>query len=446
MSNSPEYAPAPAATSRTRRILLALWAALTVLTVAFVFSLGSNCPNADEWEFVPALLNREPLGPWLWAQHNEHRLPLPRFLYWFLFQFTHDFRAGSLLQIAILSATSLAMMSLAARLRGAPHWADAFFPVSLLHVGHWENLLIGYNICFAFILALEAAIGAIAICTTRENAFRSGCLAGVLLCLLCLCGGGGVVTAIPVAAWLAYLAIGFTKSNPARTAILLAFAAFPAFYLALYLHGYHKPGHHPDVGEGGTDVLRVAAQVLSIGFGSGTFRWWLPISTGLLVLGAATFRLVLRSMNRPAMLGTFSIFAGIIGVALVIGMGRAGIDPRYGVASRYSYLTWPLLALVYMLWAREHSRAGKWIPVAMCLAASLFFIPNMATGMKRGWEVKQGLLRIESESLAGSPPEVIVRLFSEKPCLFQLGQEQRAVRAMPMLREAGIGAFAEARP
>jgi hypothetical protein len=446
VSNSPEYAPAPAATSRTRRILLALWAAPTVLAVAFVFSLGSNCPNADEWEFVPALLNKEPLGPWLWAQHNEHRLPLPRLVYWMLFQFTHDFRAGSLLQIAILSATSLAMMSLAARLRGAPHWADAFFPVSLLHVGHWENLLIGYNICFAFIQALETAIGVIAIRTTRETAFRSGVAAGVLMCLLCLCGGGGVVTAMPVAAWLAYLAFTRVRMNRIDASILILLSAFPAVYLALYLQGYHKPGHHPDVGEGGADVLRVAAQVLSIGFGSGTFRWWLPISAGLLVLGAVTFRLVLRSSNRPAMLGTFAIFAGIIGVALVIGMGRAGIDPRYGVASRYSYLAWPLLALVYLLWSRERTWAGRWIPIAMCLVASLFFIPNMATGMKRGWEVKQGLLLIESESIAGTPPEVIVRLFSEKPCQFQLGQEQRAMRAMPMLREAGIGAFAEARP
>ena len=60
----------------------------------------------------------EPLGPWLWAQHNEHRLPLPRLVYYGLFQITHDFRTGSLLQIGCCSATSLALMSLAAHLRG----------------------------------------------------------------------------------------------------------------------------------------------------------------------------------------------------------------------------------------------------------------------------------------------------------------------------------------
>lgn len=721
---------------------MALWAALTVLAVAFVFVVGSNCPNADEWEFVPALTGNEPLGPWLWAQHNEHRLPLPRLAYWVLFQLTHDFRAGSLLQIGILSGTSLGLMSLAARFRGFPHWADAFFPVSLLHVGHWENLLIGYNICFAFILALETAIGVIAIRTTRENAFRSGCMAGVLMCLLCLCGGGGVVTAMPVAAWLVSLAFivwrpgvrvryevpsdeslivsaidctassdeklnqlealtlanrplvdaflkrvdarfgttsnsniklperiaakaarpsirakkpwhdiehvrdsfrfktvlkdlrdlpailamleaelgatiikrdtakfleplawgwrivvfdlrmangqlveyylpveemerakndgnhelfekwrnldprtldtetrkefhadqrqsqlayeaafksflgrsGATESalrailiqaaasdsgmaknslyissmsnempgsqvlrssndeaakpsesmtitrpsgardatamlSPstvnvaesrlranAKSLVLLSFAAFPIAYLALYLQGYHKPGHHPDVGEGGASVLAVAAQVISIGFGSGTYRWWLPITAGLLVLGIATFRLLLRMSNRPAMLGTFAIFAGIIGVALVIGMGRAGINPEYGRASRYSYLTWSLLALACLQWTRERTWSGKWIPIILCVAAACFFIANTATGMKLGRGVRKGLAVIESDVRAGTPPEEIVKRFSEQPCQFQRGQEQRAVRAMPMLRDAGIGAFAESRP
>ena len=26
-------------------------------------------------EFIPALVGKEPGGPWLWAPHNEHRLP-----------------------------------------------------------------------------------------------------------------------------------------------------------------------------------------------------------------------------------------------------------------------------------------------------------------------------------------------------------------------------------
>jgi hypothetical protein len=453
-----------------------LWASLTVAAVAFVFALGSNCPNADEWEFVPALTHHEPLDPWLWAQHNEHRLPLPRLVYYGLFQLTHDFRAGSLLQIALLSGTSLALMRLAARLRGYPDWTDAFFPVSIVHVGHWENLLIGYNICFAFILVLETAIGVIALHTTRENAFRSGCRAGVLMALLCLCGGGGVVTALPVALWLVYLAVLIWKPRPAlrefpeatpplpqdglsephpgpngnsllRAAVLLAFAVFPFLYLELYLQGYHRPGHHPEVGDGGLDVLRVAGQVLSMSFGYGTFRWWPPILAGLVAVGFATLFSLLcdakLQKHRPASFGLIAIAAGIVGVALVIGMGRAGLDARNGLASRYTYLTWPLIALVFLVCTSRGGRAGKWIPAALCLMAALAFPANMISGSVVGSKVRAVLATVEAEARAGVPPERIVRHFANT---FQAHQEQRAIRAMPMLRQAKVGAFAEGRP
>ena len=90
-------APATSATFRSlRRALVAVWAVFAVGAVAFVAVIGTNAPYADEWEFVPALVGEEPALPWLWQQHNEHRLPLPRAVYLTLFALTHDFRAGML--------------------------------------------------------------------------------------------------------------------------------------------------------------------------------------------------------------------------------------------------------------------------------------------------------------------------------------------------------------
>lgn len=427
--------------------MLALWTALTLASLAYVATIGSNCPNSDEWEFVPALLNREPLGPWLWAQHNEHRLPLPRLAYYVLFQITHDFRAGSVLQVALLSGTSLALMSLAARLRGYPYWTDAFFPASLVHVGHWENLLIGYNICFAFILVLETAIGVIALRTTRENLYSSGRTAGVLMVLLCLCGGGGVVTALPVAVWLAYLSFNVVRQSHSQAAILFSFAVVPFAYLAIYLQGYHRPGHHPEVGEGGFDVLRVTGQVVSIAFGHGTYRWWIAVFLGIVTLGAFTLSELLKDWRRfetrLAATGLIAISAGIAGVALVIGLGRAALEGSDGLASRYTYLTWPLIALTYIFWCSRGGRRGKWIPAALCAAAAMFYPVNMIHGTHVGAKVRGVLATVEIEFRQGVPPDVIVRHFRGT---FQGNQEERAVRAMPMLRAARIGAFAEGPP
>src|SRR5688572_19608074 len=115
------YTPMPPATSATSgslgRAPLAVWALTTILALTFVLFIGTNAPYADEWEFVPALVGEEPALPWLWQQHNEHRLPLTRAIVLALFKLTHDFRAGMFLQIALLSALALCLIRLATRLR-----------------------------------------------------------------------------------------------------------------------------------------------------------------------------------------------------------------------------------------------------------------------------------------------------------------------------------------
>ena len=51
---------------------------------------------ADEWELVPALAREQPISPaWLWAQHNEHRIPLPKLVLLGLFAVSdNDIRSG----------------------------------------------------------------------------------------------------------------------------------------------------------------------------------------------------------------------------------------------------------------------------------------------------------------------------------------------------------------
>lgn len=445
--------PGPAA---TRRLLLAVWAALTVAAVGFVFAFGSNCPNADEWEFVPALTGHEPLGPWLWAQHNEHRLPLPRLVYYSLFQLTRDFRAGMLLQVALLSGLSLGLMRLAARLRGRPRWADLFFPVSLLHVGHWENFLIGYNVCFALILVLQTLIGLVALYTTPDSGFRSGLAAGVLAVLLVLCGGGGVVVGLVAAGWLAYLAVEvWNYGAKLRALVLLAFAAFPAVYLALYLDGYHRPAHHPPLGEGGWGVIAVTGETLSMALGGGVEElrvkidrervYWgsVVVAAGMLALGGYTLAVLLRMAKSPddrsTALGLIAIIAGIVGVALVIGLGRAGLSGKHGLASRYGYIMWPLVGLAYLFWVGRGGWGGKWVPLGLCTAAALLYPVNTTHGIGSAAHIRPVLAAVEAEAHAGVPPPEIVRHF---PHTFQEGQEERAVRAIPMLREARVGDFA----
>jgi len=67
----------------------------------------------------------------------------------------------------------------------------------------------------------------------------------------------------------------------------------------------------------------------------------------------------------------------------------------------------------------------------------------MLHGLKEGSRIHATLAVVQDEARRGVPPERIVRHFLGT---FQAHQEERAITAMPMLREAGVGAFAEKRP
>jgi hypothetical protein len=417
-----------------------VWAALTAGAVGFVLAFGSNAPYADEWEFVPALLGREPAGPWLWAQHNEHRLPLPRAVYLALFWLTHDFRAGMLLQVAMLSALSLGLMTLAARLRGRPAWPDAFFPVSLLHLGHWENLIMGYQLCFALFTVLVTGLVVVALRATRERAFRSGAAAGVLTLLLVLTGGSGLAVAPPVCAWVAYLAaVVWSTGRRGRASVLFALAVVPLAYFVPYFTGYERPPHHPPPSRDPVAVAEVAGQMLSTAVATAPPVWAYVFAAEAL-LAAATVRLLLRQPggDRTSALGLAAVAVGVVGLVAAVGVGRAGIGPDMGLWPRYALLTWPLLGAAYLVWVR----AGRErVPMLMCFAAALAFVPNTVSGMAVGHAVRQHYDRAREDSRAGLSAEQLCRrvYFLKGP---NAAQGERVTRGIPLLRGAGVGVYA----
>ncbi|MBN9120574.1 MAG: hypothetical protein J0I06_15715 [Planctomycetes bacterium] len=454
--------PATSATSRSLgRVPVVVWAVATLLALAFVTVIGTNAPYADEWEFVPALLGDEPALPWLWQQHNEHRLPLPRLVVLALFRLTHDFRAGMVLQVAMLSALALYLIRLAARLRGRGDWSDCFFPISLLHTGHWENFVMGYQVCFALFAVLTTALAVVALRTTRENAFRSGTIAGALLVLIALTGGSGLVVVPVVALWVAFLAVNVWRDgSKGRALILLFLTALPAVYIGVYFVDYHKPAHHPAPSSDPLAVGRVAGEVLAMALGVGVSPVWWAVFAAMLALGTATLVRLLRlwrePSERPAVAGLIAVAAGVTGVAMAIGVGRGGWGGGMGLWSRYSLLVWPLLAMTYLVWVKlgagwnpqtavprtglPSRSSSRWVPIGLCVAAALAFPANTGFGMVNGALIKGKYSDIEADAGAGlSAEEIVKRRF---PDSHQVGQEERAVRAIPLLRDNRIGIFA----
>lgn len=440
---SQTYSPSPSPTSRVFFLLTLLWAAMTLAALGFVLVFDSNAPYADEWEFVPALLGKEPLTSWLWAQHNEHRLPLSRAIFYALFQLTHDFRSGAFLQVAMLSALALGLMRLAAHLRGRSNWVDAFFPVTLLHVGHWENFVMGYQLCFALFCCLVTGLVVVAIRTRQGSLFRSGVLAGVLLMLLALTGGIGLPIVPPVAMWIVYLAVLVWRTKAkAQALILFVLAILPLAYMVVYFDGYQRPPYHPPPSRDPIAIGMVTGEVLAMAFGIGVSGIWWLVAIAEVLIGVGTVALLIRQgrnpADRPASVGLIAVVAGVCGLALAIGIGRGSMGLDMGLWSRYSLLSWPLIGSAYLVWVKA---GRKWVPIVFCVAAALAFPTNMGTGMVIGSGIREHYNHIESDERMGLPAEEIVR--KRFPDSANSGQMDRAIQNIPLLKSAGIGLFGE---
>jgi hypothetical protein len=433
---SQDYSPTPAPTSRTAWFLVLVWAVMTAAGLGYVVAFGHNVPWGDEWEFVPVLTGHEPAGPrWLWAQHNEHRLPLPRAVYLGLFRLTGDFRAGMALQVVLLSALALGLLRYLAAVRGRPAWADVFVPVGLLNWGHFENFLMGYQVCFALICVLACGMAAAA---RSPRTYRAGLLVGVQLLLLVACGGSGLAFVPPVVVWLLVRAREVGRKQWKKGVDLAILAAAAVGYAVWYFAGYQRPSHHPpaEVGNAGRAAL-IFGQYLSMGFGFGAVWVWPGVAAGVIGLtGWTAWRLV-----KGREWGVLAVLAGAVGLAAAVAVGRSGFDhPEMGLWSRYGLLAWPVLFVAFLTFTGASDADGRWVQPALAVVAVAFLPVNTYYGLDRGVGHDRWLTALTTDARAGMPaPELVEKHLAES------GQTERAVRGIPMLREAGVGPFG-ARP
>jgi hypothetical protein len=218
---------------------------------------------------------------------------------------------------------------------------------------------------------------------------------------------------------------------------------FPVLYLRFYFQDYHRPEAHPPFEwKNWYAAVQVTMEVLAVGFGIGVEWIWLAVFLGILTASGFVadqgFRRVRSTpAERPQVFGWVAVCVGVCGLALAIGAGRSGFGREFGLASRYSILTWPLLAVLYFAAVAWGGPKLKLIPTAF-MFTSLALLPlNTTYGIARGWYHDQWLGTIETMLKNGEPDAKIVQEQIE-----ETGQGERAIRGIPMLRERQIGPFA----
>lgn len=414
--------------------VLATWIALFSGAIYYVHHFGAAEPFGDEWDLIPGLTYQEPYLNWLWTQHNEHRLPLPKLLYtWLLNLSGFDARVGGMATVAVLGTLSLAFVLTARRMRGRTEYADAFFPIAFLNWGHFENYLIGFQISFALTVGLS--------CLWLLAMIEKWSLRWQLLplALLPLCGAHGIVFTIP----LGMATIWLNRKTPAATRITsVGIVAISWILTALYFRNYASPATHPH-SAGVLPSAKIATEVLALSWGwVGQMTW--PVS-GLLIVSLLTATVVLalavasrHAGIRDALIPYVGITVGVVGLAGGIGWGRSGFGPLAGFAVRYGIFMLPMMAAIYLVWLQVGGRLGaSLVPMTLFTIACLFLTQHFRTGLSEGRLYAAQMSAFAEDLRAGhSPADLANRHTKVYPQPDVFAERIRQLRASGLRRYA----------
>ena len=407
--------------------VLSAWGLGVVLAVAHALR-GRRFPYADDWLLVPVVTGNEPATlSWLWSQHGQHRIPLPKALFLLLDNRLtgYDFRAAPVFSALALGAVALAMILVAKRIRGWTSYTDAFFPLALLNLGmsalnwHFEIVFLSSTILVSCVLLLIARNDVL---TTGRGAL----LAGSLVLLLPGTGLGGAVMAPFLASFLGYCGLCQWRQRTAasrRAAVVLLSCAIGCFCFVglLSLDDLAGAAEYKSPGIGTT--LKTAAMFSAAGLGhgftqyvtqaSGENYWRLAVPA--LLLGTAVLllrRLFTKGAGEKRLVGMLLCMGALGALAGAVGHGRGGRYWSADLDAHYGTLAVPILCLVYFAWVAYGSPRGRrLVETCLLLVVGAAFVLN---GPQRYLSHQNGLAAetrtVEEDVFAGmSRCEVIER-------------------------------------
>jgi hypothetical protein len=428
----------------------AIWLAMTLAGLWLVSRYGLKMPIGDEWSWLGQVTGDQPVTwNWLWSQHNEHRMVLPRLIYLGLGRLSgFDFRTGAYFNVVVLSGLSLLMMSVVRARRGGPSWYDAVFPLALLQWSSHLDLVWGFQLNFVISVSFSAAVLLPILSCRRRLSPRTASLIAVCLLGAGLCGAYGLAFLPPLAGWLLLAAL-WRPGDGSRVSVGnrlflgglgVALAGFCAFYFV----GFSGTAYHA-AACGAAAILRTTVEFFANSLGpAGRIIW--PFS-GLLVLGGCGLVLVqlLRTfLRRPEerlrAAGLLAWLAGMFLLAAGIGWGRTFLGPDAGFADRYTLLAAPLLCFFCLVWnayasPRWAERLQRSLLLLLCVTATV----GAYKGSRYAAELFLPLQALERDAQAGFPAAALALRYNDQYSFF--ATQEMFARWLERLRAAKLGPY-----
>lgn len=405
-----------------------------------------NVPYADDWAFAPLLAGSQPLtAGWLWAQHNEHRIPLPRLLSLLVLRLTGgDFRAMPWVNLILLALLTILLLRAVRFLRGDWKWHDLAIPLMFLHLGHADNLLWGFQIQFISSTFLAGwVLSEIVRNPGGPNRHGSCGRIGAALCGLTLCGGNGIVFVPLLTGWMCYASIANRGTAASRSLRIMqgivpaaAVGLTAAYFLGIrrIAQGIQQPGAEA--------ILSTAMQFLITGL-SVQLIWFWPWG-GLLMptlLLSATWRLIVVWWREPAerirAAGLLCLLGGVWGLAAGIGWGRAELGMGAGLMPRYVTLATFGLVITYITTVLYGNRWRTILGSFLCAVLAVVYTVNVPQGLEWGAERANAGRAFSRDLVVGVPAADL----GDKYARGYFPQADVIAKQTLHLREARIGLF-----
>jgi hypothetical protein len=424
---------------------------MVLADLAFVFTYASYVPYMDDWEWVPAVTGNQPVDlPWLWAQVNDHRLPLAKLLLVGLYTLADgDFRVGLYANVVCLAVLSLLMIWVAGSLRGRTSYLDVIFPLALLNIDQ-EIIFLGLGVNTVPAMVLAGFMLLVIVRRGTRMTLGTVVLAGGCVLLLALIGTIGLALVPALALWLGYVgAVCWRSVQPGgkrNGLVAWGFAAAGLVLVPLYFVDF-TPYDQAPPSPGVWAALRTTLEYLSMSVGQAGHLGPSPASPPL--VGIGVFALCLVSLaplvrawrtqppERPRVLGLLSFLLAMGSLAFGIGLARSGGGLGAGYAPRYVLLATPVVYCLYLVW--ETYGASRLVPLGLLAGLCALFPLNVRETLQRGRIHGRRMDDVERAIEAREPPAHLATVHGG--FLYDQVPADRIARYLDMLRRARIGPF-----
>jgi hypothetical protein len=422
-----------------------IWAALSFWMVTFVATFGVDFPYYDEWEMIPTLVGANPITlGWLWWQHNEHRIMIPRLVYLAVEKLArYDFRGGMYFDALALSASAAALIVVARRARGYTKYTDAFLVLALLNLGQAQNLVNSFQV--AFISGTLLSVAVISLSAQLRMEFRGAVALGICTAMMPLLGGHGLALVPALSLAVVFTGWGLRRAPGGTWKMLVvwAFAALAVGLMGFYFVGYERPARHP-LSHDMHQVLDGAMQFLTVGLGSAVrFLWPETQVVLLLVLSASIVALIWVALKRPdqrdSAIRLLMFLGAMVSLSLGISRARAAIGKDALFASRYAALAAPFWCGVYFVWELVHDRRiRRFAQTALLFFAAVLTLANAQDGAREAVWFRDVRQVVVNDVKAGVPLDKLVakhygRMF--------FGGKEILIERIRLLHARKIGVF-----